>query len=89
MTGKDVEMKDAERKDETFDGPPGLAAAAATYPVKYQSSEGKGRRAAAKIEEAVECAMDSGDVGMIMAVQEAIDSDEGEQEESDEIWGGK
>ena len=34
--------------------------------------------------------MDSGDVGMIVAsVQEAIDSDEGEQAESDEICGGK
>ena len=33
--------------------------------------------------------MDSGHVGMIMAVQEAIESDEGEQEEPHEIWGGK
>ena len=33
--------------------------------------------------------MDSGRVGMIMAVQEAIESDEGEQEEPHEIWGRK
>ena len=33
--------------------------------------------------------MDSGDVGMRMTVQEAIESDDGEQAESDEIWGGK
>ena len=33
--------------------------------------------------------MDSGDVGMIMAVQKAIDSDEDEHAGSDEIWGGK
>ena len=33
--------------------------------------------------------MDCGDVGLIMAVQEAIGSEEGEQEEPDEIWGGK
>ena len=87
MSAKDVEMKDTECNDETSDGPPGLAAAA--DPVRYQTNEGKRRRVAARIEEAVEYAMDSGDVGMIMAVQEAIDSDEGEQEEPDEIWGGK
>ena len=33
--------------------------------------------------------MDSSHVGMIMAVQEAIESDEGEQEEPHETWGGK
>ena len=86
MSAKDVEMKDTECNDETSGGPPGPAAA---DPVRYQISDGKRRRVAARIEEAVECAMDSGDVVMIMAVQEAIDSDEGVQEESDEIWGGK
>ena len=33
--------------------------------------------------------MQTGDVGMIMVVQEAIESDEGKQDEPDEIWGGK
>ena len=54
-----------------------------------QANEGKRRRVAAWIEDAVESAMDSSHVGMIMAVQEATESDEGEQEEAHEIWGGK
>ena len=33
--------------------------------------------------------MDSDDVGMIMAVQVGIESDESERAESGEIWGGK
>ena len=33
--------------------------------------------------------MQTGDGGMIMAVHEAIESDEGEQDEPHEIWGGK
>ena len=81
ISAKDVEMKDTECNDEMSDGPPGVAAAA--EPVRYQTSEGKRRLVAARIEEAVEY------VGVIMAVQEAIDSEEGEQEEPDEIWGGK
>ena len=78
MTAKDADMKDTECNDE-----------AAADPVRYQASEGKRRRVAARIEEAVEHAMDCGDVDLIMAVQEAIESEEGEQEEPDEIWGGK
>ena len=87
MSAKDVEMKDTECNYEMSDVPSGLAAAA--DPVRYQTSDGKRRRVAARIDEAVEYAMDSGDVGMIMAVQEAIDLEEGEQEEPDEIWNGK
>ena len=33
--------------------------------------------------------MDSGNVAMIISVQETIDSYEGEQDKSDEIWAGK
>ena len=42
-----------------------------------QASEGKRRRVAARIEEAVEHAMDCGDVDLIAAVQEAIESEKG------------
>ena len=94
MTAKDVEVEDLlpEHKDPALDGPRGLeisTGAAAAESVRYQASESNWRRVTATIEEAVECAMDSGDVGMRMAVQEAIESDDGEQAESDEIWGGK
>ena len=94
VTVKDIEMEDSlpEHKDQAPDGPPGpeiSTGAAAAESVSYQASEGKRIRVAAKIEEAVGCAMDSGDVGMIMAVQEAIESEEGEWAASDEIWGGK
>ena len=87
-----------KRKDQALDVPPGLeiaasaASASAGEPASYQASEGKRRRGAARIEEAVEGAMETGDLGMIMAVLEAIESDEGEQDEQDEpdeIWYGK
>ena len=58
-------------------------------PLRYQASEGNRRRVAARIEEAVEHATDCGDVDLIAAVQEAIESEKDEQEEPDEIWGGK
>ena len=89
MTAVDVEMEDSERKDQALDGLHGFeiaTGATAEESVSCQASEGKRRRVAAQIEEAVECAMDSGDVGMIVAVQEVIESDKGAQEE---IWGGK
>ena len=94
-TAEDTEMESAQRKrkDQALDSPPGLesaagASAAAADPAGHRSSD-KRRRVAARIEEAVEGAMQTGDVGMIMAVQEAIEPDEGEQDEPDEIWGGK
>ena len=51
-----MEDSGRKRKDQALDGLP--------------ASDGKRRRVAARIEEAVECAMDAGDVGMIMGVQE-------------------
>ena len=78
MSAKDVEMNNTECNDEVT-----------ADPVRYQASEGKRRRVAARIEEAVEHAMDCGDVDLIAAVQEAIESEKDEQEEPDEIWGGK
>ena len=96
MTAEDTEMKNAERKrkDQAHDSFPGLesavgVSAAAADPTSHRSSESKRGRVAARIEEAVEGAMQTGDVGVIMAVQEAIESDEVEQDEPDEIWGGK
>ena len=78
MSAKDVEMNNTECNDEVT-----------ADPVRYQASEGKRRRVAARIEEADEHAMDCGDVELIAAVQEAIEPEKDEQEEPDEIWGGK
>ena len=78
MSAKDVEMNNTECNDEVT-----------ADPVRYQASEGKRRRVAARIEEADEHAMDCGDVDLIAAVQEAIEPEKDEQEEPDEIWGGK
>ena len=88
-----IESADRKRKDQAVDSPPGLesaagASAAAADPASHRSSDNR-RRFAARIEAAVEGEMETGDVGMIMAVHEAIESDEGEQDEPDEIWGGK
>ena len=78
MSAKDVEMNNTECKDEVT-----------ADPVRYQASEGKRRRVAARIEESVEHALGCGDVDLIAAVQEAIESEKDEQEEPDEIWGGE
>ena len=88
---QDVVMDDLENKRQKIGCPPGLETSteAAAEPVEQQANEGKRRRVAGRIEDAVESLMDSGHVGMIMAVQEAIESDEGEQEEPHETWGGK
>ena len=91
-TAEDAEMENAERKrkDQALDKPPGRenaagASSSEAEPASHRSSESKRRRVAARIEEAVEGAMQTGDVGMIMAVQEAIESDEGEQGEPDRV----
>ena len=91
-TAEDTEMESAERKrkDQALDSPPGLESAAGASAAAVDSGvtdPATKRRVAARIEEAVEGAMQTGDVGM--AVQEPIESDEGEQDEPDVIWGGK